>query len=101
MGCDPEAEHELPARWHHLAAAAAVVQEPRLTSDCAAAAASGPFDVVVCSLVLCALQRQTLEEQRVVLGRLRSAVKGERRDRVACVKLREKKAYFTACLRAL
>lgn len=82
VGCDPEAEHELPARRPHVAEADTDVHEPRLTSDCAAAAASGPFDVVVCSLVLCALQLQTLEQQRVVLTRLRSAVKGETEFRV-------------------
>jgi SAM-dependent methyltransferase len=47
----------------------------RFTSDRAAAIAGGPYDVVVCSLVLCAIEDEA--EYRDVLAGLRAAVRAD------------------------
>ncbi len=62
VGYDPQPSH----RWPEHGGA-------RFTSDRAVAIAGGPYDVVVCSLVLCAIEDEA--EYRDVLAGLRAAVR--------------------------
>ncbi|PNH01276.1 hypothetical protein TSOC_012849 [Tetrabaena socialis] len=71
VGCDPAVRQ--PKHWDARAAAAEGRRCAMWTQDCAAAARSHEFDVVVCSLVLCVLEDP--EEYDTALAGLRTALR--------------------------
>lgn len=75
VGCDPDTA--VAPRWRQLEAESAAAEVPvRLLQNCAEAVAAGPYSVVVCQLVLCALRCPGVQEAQQVLGDLHRAVSG-------------------------